>query len=68
MKAILEFNIDDPDELRRHELCVKSLHMGIILWDIQVNGRRWFNNLEEFFEWFKNEMETNGINIESMIR
>ena len=34
MKAILEFNIDDPIEEASHMRCVKAKDMALALWDI----------------------------------
>jgi len=35
MKAILEFNLDEPQDVDAHKRAVKSLDMAIALWDIE---------------------------------
>ena len=40
MKAILEFNLDDPDERKAHQRCTKSLDMALALWQFQHNSRK----------------------------
>lgn len=34
MKAILEFNLDDADDVNSHKLAIKSLDLALALWDI----------------------------------
>lgn len=36
MKAILEFDLSDPDDRREHLLCIKANDMSIALWDIEA--------------------------------
>ena len=40
MKAILEFDLNDPDDIRAHMRCVKSQDMAIVLWELQSNLRK----------------------------
>jgi len=35
MKAILEFNLNEPDDVSAHKRAVKALDMAIALWDIE---------------------------------
>ena len=35
MKAILEFNLDEVDDMDAHKRAVKSLDMALALWDIE---------------------------------
>ena len=35
MKAILEFNLDEVDDVDAHKRAVKSLDMALALWDIE---------------------------------
>ena len=74
MKAILEFNLDDADDIRSHDRCVKAEDMALILWEIQFNIRKRLENLqngidpvEVFFDWFNEEMIDRGINIDNLI-
>lgn len=34
MKAILKFNLDEPEDREAHYRCVKSTDMALSLWDI----------------------------------
>jgi hypothetical protein len=36
-KAILEFNLDDPDDNRHHLQCVKAKDMAIVLWNLRTD-------------------------------
>lgn len=40
MKAIIEFNMDEPDDRESHKLFMKSEDMGNAIWEIQMNLRR----------------------------
>ena len=35
MKAILEYNLDEPQDVDAHKRAIKSLDMAIALWDIE---------------------------------
>jgi hypothetical protein len=37
MKAILKFNLDEPEDEQAHERCCKAKEMAIILWKIENN-------------------------------
>ena len=74
MKGTLEFNLDDEDDIRSHERCVKAEDMAHILWEIQYNMKKRLYNLppetdviEFFFNWFNEEMTDRGINIDKLI-
>jgi len=34
MKAVLEFELDNPDDKMAHLRCVKSLDMALFIWDV----------------------------------
>ena len=34
MKAILEFDLNEPDDIIAHKRCVKALDLTLALWDI----------------------------------
>jgi len=40
MKAILKFDLSDPEERTEHLRCVKSLDMACVLFEIQKNLKR----------------------------
>lgn len=75
MKAILEFNLNDADDIRSHERCVKAEDMALILWEIQYNQRRGLEKcqdngldpIEAFYDWFNEEMIDRGINLDKLI-
>lgn len=40
MKATLEFNLEDADDIRAHKRCVQSLDMAIVLWELVHNSKK----------------------------
>lgn len=74
MKAILEFNLDDADDIRSHERCVKAEDMALILWEIQYNMKEKmehqttkFDAVDFFYDWLNDEMSSRGISIDKLI-
>lgn len=81
MKAILEFDLDNPDDKRAHFRCVKSMDMACALFDItrnlkgilqqrfenQPQKRDEFDGLDETFREIQSYMEEFSINIEELI-
>ena len=39
-KGILEFNLDEPDDVIAHKRAVKSLDMALALWEIVHNTKK----------------------------
>ena len=39
-KGILEFDLNDPDDVKAHLRCVKSMSMAIALWEITHNTKK----------------------------
>jgi hypothetical protein len=39
-KAILEYNLSDPDDVMAHKRAIKSLDMAMALWDIVHNTKK----------------------------
>ena len=39
MKAILEFDLNDADDITSHRRCVSSLEITLVLWDIDQHFR-----------------------------
>jgi hypothetical protein len=66
MKAILEFDLDDPDDRMAHLRCVKATDMAIMLFDFFHNDCKGFD--EEVGEKFASRLNENNINIEELIR
>ena len=40
MKAVLKFDLEDPDQYTEHIRCIKSLDMASALFEIQANLKR----------------------------
>jgi len=51
MKAIIEFNLDDPEDLHRYELMNKAMDLAGALWDITHNTKK---SLEYQFQEIEN--------------
>jgi hypothetical protein len=47
MKATLEFDLSEPDDIRAHLRCVKSQDMAIALWEIRYNIKKRCENILE---------------------
>ena len=81
MKAILEFDLDNPDDVISHKRCVKALDMACILFEIQYNLKKKlthkfesqptrytvFDGVDETFEIINNLFEEYNINLEEII-
>ena len=78
MKAILEFDLDNPDDRRAHFRCIKSMDMACALFDITRNlkgvlQQRFENNpqnrneLDEVFKEIQSYMDEYSINVEELI-
>jgi hypothetical protein len=48
MKAILEFDLNNPDDVKAHLRCTKSIDMALALWEIRNNLRKQCANKIEF--------------------
>ena len=49
-KAILEYNLNDPDDVMAHKRAIKSLDMALVLWEI-------IHNTKKSLEWSMEEKE-----------
>jgi len=67
MKAILEFNLDDPDDRMAHMRCVKSTDMAIVLFDIVYNMDRHVEDIEGVKKYISELLDYQGINIDELI-
>lgn len=65
MKAILEFDLDDPEDEMAHRRCIMSLKMAIALFEIIHNTGRWTDDIEKYRE--EIQAATEGINIDELI-
>ncbi|MBU1743253.1 MAG: hypothetical protein KKC37_17090 [Proteobacteria bacterium] len=77
MKAILEFDCKDPDELMAHRRCIKALDMAIVLFEITRNLKNTIDNdpnidynyglTDLIFEEINELMEEHNINLDELI-
>ena len=73
MKAILEFDLNDPDDAMAHLRCVKSLEMALVLWNLKNDLSRDIDkkvsekSKDAFIELVCRLMERNGILIDELI-
>lgn len=78
-KAILKYDLNDPDDIRAHNRAIKSLDMALILWEMTYNVKKHIKNEIEFnklevedaidkiFEHLQEEMSEHGINLDELI-
>jgi hypothetical protein len=76
-KAILEFDLNDPDDTQAHLRCVKSLDLVLFILKIEGELRSklkhgqltdcQYDTLDKFRETFYEEMNERGINIDELI-
>ena len=82
MKAILKFNLNDPDDIMAYKRANKSLDMALVLWEIVYNvykeTEREFNpdeatcniqydTLEKVFEKIREILNEHDITIDNLI-
>ena len=80
MKAIIEFDMDKPDDRESHTLFMKSEDMGNAIWEIQMGLRRRYEKyrepkegetyedaVDEIFMGIADILESNGIDIDNLI-
>ena len=79
MKATLEFNLDEVDDMMAHMRAVHSTDMALVLWELVHNSKRTIereieaNNLDGFavldliFEKLHDELDSHGIIIDKLI-
>ena len=78
-KAILEFDLNDSDDVRSHLRAVKSTDLALVLWEMAHNTKKSIHNQIEFdkldaydavdkvFEKLWEEMNNRGINLDDLI-
>ncbi len=79
MKATLEFNLDEMDDVMAHMRAVHSTDMALVLWELVHNTKRTMereieaNNLDGFavldllYDKLHEELDTHGIIIDKLI-
>jgi len=78
-KAILEYDLNDPDDAMAHMRAIKSLDMALVLWEMFYNTRKGmyneieFNKLDAYqavdkiFDKLSEELIDHGINLDQLI-
>ena len=79
-KAILEFNLTDPDDAMEFERVVKATDMALVLWQLVFNAKKQiFNEIEfekiespydaidKFYERLYEELDDHGLNMDKLI-
>lgn len=59
MKATIEFDLHDPDDIRSHLRCTKALDMACVLWEIR--------NMRKEIEWMEEQGELSSEQVMSKI-
>lgn len=79
MKAILEFNLDNPDDVIAHKRCLKALDIMSVIYQFGYNTKKKliqrFENsnedsieaIEVIFEEFFEILDNNNVNINELI-
>lgn len=80
MKAILKFDLNEPDDIHAHKRAVKALDMALVLWDIDQYFRSQlkyneeglteeaYAALEKAREKFYEVLGDHNVNIDEMLR
>lgn len=79
-KAILEFDLNDPDDLMAHTRAVKSLDMALAIWDMVFNTKKkleWeiendnlsaYDTLDKVYEKFWEILKDRDINPDNIVQ
>jgi hypothetical protein len=76
MKAILEFDLNDPDDRMAHLRAVKSVDMSLVLFDmttkaykkLEDDGESAYNQgIIETLEYLRDRMDYYGVNLDELI-
>lgn len=71
MKAILEFDLNEPDDVISHLRCIKSLDMALALFEIVKNLHRKLPDSEitdQFLVAICEELEERGVDIDELLQ
>jgi len=81
MKAQLNFDMDEPDDRMEHLRCLKSLDMSLVLWELNFNSKKGFENkislspemdaydvLDMIFDEFRSLLDEHDINIDKLVQ
>ena len=69
MKAILKFDLEDPDDMMAHKRCVKAKDMAIALYEIYYNLSRRVENepTKDYTQIISDIFEESNIIIDELI-
>ena len=77
MKATLEFDLNEPDDIQAHLRCVKSMDLVLFILKIEANLRGkvkhgnltdcQYETIDKFREEFYQEMNQMGINTDELV-
>jgi len=78
-KAILEYDLNDPDDQMAHLRAIKSLDMALVLWEMAYNVKKRiqsqaetenldsYDAIEKVFETLWEELNEHGINLDDLV-
>jgi hypothetical protein len=79
-KAILEFDLNDPDDQMAHLRAIKSLDMALVLWEMAYNVKKHiqyhiegnkiedpYEAVDKVFEKLWEELNERGINLDDLV-
>lgn len=80
MKAILEFDLNEQDDVDSHNRCVQSLELTLMLWEVEQELRKLtkyapdsmsqetFDELTKLREWFYEKLNERNISLDNLLR
>lgn len=81
MKAIIEFNLDDPDDRQSYEIHNKAKDLAFLVWHLMTNKKKEieyklqgyttysrYDALDLVFEEIGTMLEEEGINIDKLVQ
>lgn len=80
MKATLEFDLNEQDDVNAHKRCVQSLDLTLMLWDVEQELRKLtkyapdsmsqetFDELTKLREWFYEKLNERNISIDNLLQ
>jgi hypothetical protein len=66
MKAILKFDLDDPDDAMAHKRCIHSTGLALVIWEMIHNSRK-CENIDDMHDLITQKCDENGIVIDDII-
>ena len=66
MKAILKFDLDDPDDAMAHKRCIHSTGLALVIWEMIHNSRK-CENIDDMHDLITQKCDENGIVIDDLI-